>query len=235
MENADFKLKNTHRVRALKLAISLINEQAAKPHYERRLILAKRIAQISHVILSDASIPFSGIRILADAGVCNLVERLSLGHFANPILGLASLNPEFGDNWHVITDHSRRPVVTLSHPSSDVLPLPGKIASFESTNWRPSGHLVPVANLNWVLTHAKATGGNTEIAGLVAEVLDVVSDAIIQSFGGIREIVNVIAACSTYSELVAAFPAAEELFRTSKPAPKVDHSPSALQLLHSIS
>lgn len=236
MEQSNFKLKNSHRVAALKLAISLINEAKLKPLYEQRHTLVQNVSRLSHLILEAAAEPFSGIGALAEAGVCTMVDSLELGRLTDQFLGVASLNPEFNENWHVVTDNSARQLVTLCNAPAGFITLPGKVASFASSNWRPSGHLVPVASLSWVLAHGKALPSprSAMVAGLVDEVVDQIAPELTRGFDSLPEIVKVIGSCASYADLVRAFPAASSLFEAPKPTPPA-HSPAALNLLHSIS
>lgn len=234
MENSDFKLKNSHRVAALKLAIELINEQKVKPLYMRREQLNQRIAVLATQALHDAAKPFSGIEHLLDAGVCVRETEIKLGHFAEQMIGVAVINPSLGDNWHVLTDNSGRSLMKLVANRADALELPEAVVSFRANGQSPTGTLVPVANLDWVLRHVVAHGLPHPITHIVGEVLDEVAPAILASFDQVSEIVRLIGTCSNHSELVRAFPAAASLFQTRQPE-TAPGSAAALNLLHALS
>lgn len=234
MENSDFKLKNTHRVAALKLAIELINEQKVKPLYERRKQLHERIAFLAMQTLHDASSPFGGIEHLLDAGVCVQSKDLALGHFAQQMIGVAEINPSLGDNWHVLTDNSGRTLIRLVTKGPDHLTLPGDVVSFRTNGQTPSGTVVPVASLDWVLRHILARGVPSPLTQLVAETLDDVAPAILASFDQVSDIMKLISTCVSHSDLVRAFPAAAALFQSRKPEP-VSGNTAALNLLHALS
>lgn len=234
MENSDFKLKNSHRVAALKLAIERINDQKTKPLYQRREQLTLRIAQLAMEALLDSVKPFSGMEHLIDAGICVRDSALKIGQYAEPLLGLAVINPSLGENWHVLTDHSGRSLIKLVAGQPDTLTMPQAVATFRLGPPSPTGHVVPVATLDWVLRHLHACELPNPIAPLVSEIVDEIVPAILGSFDQVTEIVKLIGSCTSHSELVRAFPAAATLFQQRKnetpPA-----SAAALSLLHALS
>ena len=234
METSDFKLKNSHRVAALKLAIELINEQKVKPLYERRRELNERIASHARHALNDAAKPFGGIEHLLDAGVCVRESEIRLGHFAEKMIGVAVINPSLGENWHVLTDNSGRSLMKLVANRADTLELPEKVISFRTNGLSPTGTVVPVANLDWVLRHVIAHSAPHPITHIVSEVIDEVAPAILRSFDQVTEIVKLIGTCTNHSELVRAFPAAASLFQTRQPETEPG-SAAALNLLHALS
>lgn len=234
MENSDFKLKNSHRVAALKLAIERINDQKVKPLYHRREQLNLRVAQLAMETLLDSAKPFSGMEHLIDAGICVRESALKLGQYVEPVLGVAVINPSLGENWHVLTDHSGRSLIKLVHGQADALSMPQAVATFRPSGPAPTGHMVPVATLDWVLRHLHARELPNPIAPLISEILDDVVPAILGSFEQVTEIVKLIGSCTNHSDLVRAFPAAASLFQ-----PKQHETPpasaAALNLLHALS
>lgn len=234
MENSDFKLKNTHRVAALKLAIELINEQKVKPLYERRKQLHERIAFLAMQTLHDATTPFGGIEHLLDAGICIRSKDLALGHFAQQMIGVAEINPSLGDNWHVLTDNSGRSLIRLVTKGPDHLSLPDDVVSFRTNGHAPTGTFVPVASLDWVLRHILDRGAPNSLTHLVAETLDEIAPAILASFDQVSDIMKLIGNCASHSDLVRAFPAAATLFQSRKSEP-VSGNTAALNLLHALS
>lgn len=234
METSDFKLKNSHRVAALKLAIELINEQKVKPLYERRKELNDRIASLALQALNDAAKPFTGIEHLLEAGVCVRESQIRLGHFSEKMIGVAVINPSLGENWHVLTDNSGRSLMKLVASRTDTLDLPEKAISFRANGQSPTGTIVPVASLDWVLRHVIAHGQPHPITNLVSEVLDEVAPAILRSFDQVTEIVKLIGTCTNHSELIRAFPAAASLFQARQPE-TAPGSAAALNLLHALS
>lgn len=234
MENSDFKLKNSHRVAALKLAIELINEQNVKPLYERRKELNGRIAILAMEALHDATKPFGGIEHLIDAGICTRSKELALGHFAQQMIGVAEINPSLGDNWHVLTDNSGRSLIRLVTKGPDHISLPDNVISFRTNGQAPTGTVVPVASLDWVLRHLLERKAPNALTQLVAETLDDVAPAILASFDQLGDIMKLIGTCVSHSDLVRAFPAAAALFHSRKPEP-VTGNTAALNLLHALS
>ncbi|PZR81432.1 MAG: hypothetical protein DI537_38220 [Stutzerimonas stutzeri] len=234
MEISDFKLKNSHRVAALKLAIERINVQAVKPLYRRRARINRRIAFLALQALSDSGKPFGGIDLLVEAGVCVRERDLSLGQYAEHMVGVATINPSLGENWHVLTDQSGRSLIKLVSGQSDKLTMPQSVATFRRGLPSPSDHFVPVATLDWVLRHIRGCGFSDPITPLVAEITHDIAPAILKAFEDVPEVVKFLGSCTSYFALIEGFPAAAALFQT-KQHEEAKASPAALNLLHALS
>jgi len=236
MENQT-RIKNSHRLAALKLAISRTNERSNKPLLDRRAQLCEHLALAAFKVLRAAQEPFTGLHHLVDAGVCQRKTDLALSQFSDCFVGLVELNPVLASNWHLVSSPGNAPLVRVVHPGQNAaLSLPGEVISFDADDRMPKGNMVPIARIGWIIRAAqeRKLPEHEIISAIIHEVTGKIAPQLLQPFNRLPDVVKLIGDCATYGELIEAFPAASTLFESGdRPEPPAQN-PDAISFLNAL-
>lgn len=236
MENHT-RIKNSHRLAALKLAISRTNERSNKPLLDRRTQLCEHLAMAAFKVLRTAQEPFTGLHHLVGAGVCQRKTDLALSQFSDSFAGAVELNPVLANNWHLVSSPGNAPLVRLVHPGQNAtLPLPGEVISFEADDRSPKGNMVPVARIDWIVraTRERELPENETITAIIREITGKIAPEMLRSFDKLPDVVKLLGDCATYGELIEAFPAASTLFESDERPEVPAQNPNAISFLNAL-
>lgn len=224
----DFRIKNTHRLRALALAVDMVMGRAA-PRRAAVDAIARSVLADSWQVLAWASTLHGGHADMLAEGVATRTDALDLGGHAASLGGLVAVNPPGNGVWGAVResvargafDDAPHPYLVLSPRAPEASRMAGPVVDYPTA----SGARLPRASVDGVLRLAlheapeAVREARRRVRLAVERDLPEAARALRDEFAGVPLFAVTIDGCATARELVDAFPASRSLFEeTQAPA-----------------
>jgi hypothetical protein len=216
-----FKLRNTHRYKALAFAVERIDSKRTNPMYKRREIIVDEIVSRAWAILKEASLDHDGFADFLASGIARQTDEIDLGVLAPLMVGRYGMHSGVSI-WPAVMEKIQRGTFLSFDPNAkSQAKAIGQVVSFERLN---GANILPHASLLCALSlRARADRADlprrqAAIQKLIDDDLKAVTHEIVSAFADLPDIAEGIARCDTSQDLIAIFPAAENLFDDVKPA-----------------